>query len=62
MCSAPKASHPGRSQKLPSNYHSVFAGAGDVYRELEAQGALRGAAAPETDETASEQEVLEPEA
>ena len=61
MCSTPKASHPSRSQKLPSNYHSVFAGAGDVYRELEAKGALRGAAAPEADEVVNEHEVLEPE-
>lgn len=62
MCSTPKATHPGRSQRLPSNYHSVFAGAGDIYRELEAKGALRGVAAPDADETPSEQEALEPEA
>ena len=64
MCSTPKATHPGRSQRLPSNYHSVFAGAGDVYRELEAQGALRGVAAPDPDdeagETAGEQQASEP--
>lgn len=61
MCSTPKATHPGRSQRLPSNYHSVFAGAGDLYRELEAKGALRGIAAPDADETVTEQEALEPE-
>ncbi len=47
MCSSPKASHATRSRNRASDMKSTFAGAGAIYRELEAAGKLRGCEAPD---------------
>ncbi len=59
MCSTPKASHSSSSRTRSSDMKSTFAGAGAIYRELEAAGKLRGCEAPDQPQQSACKELEE---